>query len=115
MTEDKETGEISLTVSGLNKHKAIPYLLEKYGKEGIFNAFKDDEFLIDNMYIPVGYSGRNVSTYIDEETSGTLTDYLGNTAQYKELSSVNLEESTYTLSLSKDYIKFLFGIERRLQ
>ena len=104
-----ENGDISLTVSGLNKYKSIPYLMEQYGSEGIFEAFKDDEFNIDNMTIPEGYSGRMVSTYIDNETSGEIIDYLGNKGTYHELSSVNLEESTYTLSLSKDYMEFLIG------
>ena len=113
MVEEKD-GSISLTVSGLNKKKAIPYLLDKYGSDKIFDAFKDDEFGIDNMQIPKGFSGRNVSTYIDEETQGVVMDYLGNEGTYHELSSVHLEESTYTLSLSRDYIRFLFGIERSL-
>lgn len=113
MVEEKD-GTISLTVSGLNKKKAIPYLLEKYGSDKIFDAFRDDEFGIDNMQIPKGFSGRNVSTYIDEETQGVVVDYLGNKGTYHELSSVHLEESTYTLSLSRDYIRFLFGIERSL-
>ena len=64
------------------------------------------------MQIPAGHSGRNVSTYIDEETDGEVVDYLGNVGHYHEESSVHLEESTYTLSLSKDYIKFLLGIEK---
>ena len=109
-----ENGEISLTVSGLNKKKAIPYLLEKYGRDKIFDAFNDDEFHIDNMEIPAGHSGRMVSTYIDDETSGTLVDYFGNVGNYHELSSVNLENTTYTLSLSKDYLKFLFGLKNRI-
>lgn len=113
MTEEKG-GEISLTVSGLNKKKAIPFLLDKYGRENIFNAFKDDEFGIDNMVIPGGHSGRMISSYIDDETEGEVIDYLGNKNYYHELSSVNLSDSTYTLSLSKDYIKFLLGIRKEV-
>lgn len=111
---EHDDGEISLTVSGLNKKKAIPYLLEQYGRDGIFDAFTDDEFGVDNMTIPAGYSGRMVSTYIDEPTSGTLTDYLGNACEWSEQSSVNLEPSTYTLSLSKDYYLFLLGIRKEV-
>lgn len=111
----EENGEISLTVSGLNKKKAIPYLLEKYGKDGIFDAFTDDEFGIDNLQIPKGYSGRMVSTYIDEETQGSVVDYLGNVGSYHELSSVHLENSTYSLSLSKDYMAYLLGIRKEVK
>ena len=112
MTE--EDGEISLTVSGLNKKGAIPYLLDKYGTEGIFDAFTDDEFGIDNLRIPEGHSGRMVSTYIDEETTGEITDYLGNVSHYRESTSINLEESTYTLSLSNDYMMYLLGIRNEV-
>lgn len=112
MTE--EDGDISLTVSGLNKKQAIPYLLNKYGRDKIFDAFTDDEFGIDNMVIPAGHSGRMVSTYIDEETQGTVTDYLGNVGTYHEHTSINLEESTYTLSLAKDYYMFLLGIRKEV-
>src|SRR5699024_7666539 len=31
--------DFSLTVSGVNKKAAIPYLIEKYGANGIFDAF----------------------------------------------------------------------------
>ena len=110
----EKCNEISLTVSGLNKKQAIPYLLDKYGREGIFDAFRDDEFGIDNMVIPEGFSGRMISTYVDEETIGQVTDYLGNVGNYHELSSVNLSDSTYTLSLSKDYIRFLLGIRKEV-
>ena len=54
------------------------------------------------------------STYIDYETEGELTDYLGNVGHYHELSSVSLENSTYSLSLAKDYYKFLLGIKNRI-
>lgn len=112
MTE--EDGEISLTVSGLNKKSAVPYLLDKYGQENVFDAFIDDEYGIDNLMIPEGYSGRMVATYIDEETQGEVVDYLGNKGTYHELSSIHLGDSTYTLSLSKDYIMYLLGIRNEV-
>ena len=109
---EKESGDIVFTVSGMNKTKATPYLLEKYGRDGIFEAFIDDEFMIDNFTVPKGHSGRMVSSYIDEETEGDLTDYQGHTVHYHELSSINLEESAYSLSLSKDYIAYLLGVSK---
>ena len=105
LTVDGKNYDFSLTVSGINKKKAIPYLLETYGANGIFKAF--DNYL----YIPPNYSGKNILTYIDYETNGTLTDYLGNTAQFSELSSVNLSPSEYTLNLSVLYLQFLGGIK----
>lgn len=112
MTEDYTTHEISLTVSGLNKKVAIPYLLDKYGRDGIFDAFDFDDETLTGLVVPKGYSGRMISSYLDFPTSGNVTDYMGNTSDYYEKSSVNLSDSEYSLKLSDDYIKFLFGITK---
>ena len=96
----------SLTVSGVNKKTAIPYLYEKYGDK-IFDAFDD------GLVIPPQFTGKNIHTYIDEETTGEITDYRGVTISYYEKSSVHLEESSYELSLSKEFIDYLIGIKER--
>ena len=103
MTE--KNGTISLTVSGLNKTHAVPYLLDTYGTEGIFDAFTD------GLEIPANATGKNTHTYIDFECSGELTDYMGITAPYHELSSMNIEPAEYDLSIFKGYIKFLMGVK----
>ena len=105
LTVDGKKYDFSLTVSGINKKKAIPYLLEKYGDNGIFDAF--DNYL----YLPPNYSGKNILTYIDYETNGLLTDYLGNTREFHELSSVNLSPSEYTLNLSVLFLQYLGGLK----
>lgn len=104
LTVDGKKFDFSLTVSGINKKKAIPYLLEKYGENGIFEAF--DNYL----YLPPNYSGKNILTYIDYETDGLITDYLGNTKEFHELSSVNLSPSDYTLNLSVLFLQYLGGL-----
>ena len=104
LTVDGVNYDYSLTVSGINKHKAIPYLLEKYG-EKVFENFTD------YLYIPPQYSGKNILTYIDYETHGAITDYLGNTAQFNELSAVNISASEYTLNLTVQYLQYLSGIK----
>ena len=48
-------------------------------------------------------------TYIDEEISGKVVDYLGCESDYHELSFVHLENATFNLSLSNGYIEFLKG------
>lgn len=98
-----DSGKYSLTVSGLNKKKTMPYLMEKYGSN-IFNAFSD------GLYIPSEYTGKNTHTYIDDVQSGELTDYQGNTARYNEYSSIHLGASDYSLSISQEYINFLLNI-----
>ena len=103
---DKEKNiysKFSLTISGLNKKIAIPYLESK--SSDIFDLFKED------MYIPKGFTGKNIHTYIDEKRNGYITDYLGKTIQYEELTCVHMEESDYTLSLSREFVDYLLSIK----
>ena len=94
----------SLTVSGVNKKYAIPYLLDKY-HDKIFDEFTD------GLVIPPNHTGKNIHTYIDDETDGEVMDYFGNVAEYHELSSIHMEPSGYELSLSKEFIDYLLGIK----
>lgn len=94
----------SLTISGLSKFTAIPYLYNKYGDD-LMNAFKD------GMYIPKDYTGKNTHTYIDYEQKGVIMDYMGNSAEYYEKSSTHLEPCDYELSISREFLDFLLGIE----
>ena len=104
MTED-ENGKVSLTVSGVNKKTAIPYLLDKFGKDGIFDAFTN------YLEIPPKATGKNIHTYIDYEQEGTITDYKGVEATYKTPTGVHLEPTGYSLSLSVLYLNYLIGIK----
>lgn len=99
-----KNGKIFLTVSGVNKRKAEPYLMETYGLEGAFEAFDD------SLYIPAEYTGKDTHTYIDYPTWGNVTDYTGITAPYHELSSMHMEEAEYSLSMSVDFINWLRGV-----
>lgn len=103
MTE--KDGELSITVSGVNKRYAVPYLLKRY--KDPFKAFEDD------LKIPADYTGKMTHTYIDEVQDGDMTDYQGNTAHYHELSSVHLEKCEYSLSLSDAYLDLLMGFKER--
>lgn len=104
MTEDKD-GKVSLTVSGVNKKTAVPYLLDKYGKDGIFEAFTN------YLSIPPSATGKNIHTYIDYEQHGTVTDYNGVTKEFRTLTGVHLEPTGYSLSLSVLYLNYLMGIK----
>lgn len=101
-----QNGKFSITVSGVNKKHAVPYLLDKYGIDGVFDAFDDD------LYIPAEHTGKMTHTYIDYPVSGILTDYTGVTTTYSELSGVHLENADYSLSLSKAYIDYIMGIRQ---
>lgn len=103
MTE--EDGEISITVAGLNKKQAVPYIKElaiKLNKTP-FQVFSNE------LYIPADSTGKNTHSYIDYEFSTYLTDYLGNTELVHEYSAVHLSPAEYSLSLEEGYLKLLSG------
>ena len=104
MVEYKESGEISLTVAGLNKKTAVPYLKQKYGDK-IFDSFTN------KLQIPREYSGSNTHTYIDKEREGMITDYLGVKYHYKESTSVHIEQSEYNMKLSKEYVNYILQVQ----
>lgn len=101
----KKRGSFNLTVSGLNKKTCVPYLLNKYGEQGIFSAFNNE------LYIPPNFTGKNTHTYIDEPRTGTVLDYLGVPGEYNERSGVHLEKSDYSLKISREYLDYLLNIE----
>ena len=99
-------GMLSMTVAGVNKKFAIPYLLSKYSShELIFNVFGD------GMFIPEGHTGKQSLTYIDDVTTGSVTDYLGSTKLFFERSSIHMEPQSFYMSMIGDYLKFLEGVE----
>ena len=96
-----EAGGYSLTVAGLSKKTAMPYLKEMGDP---FNSFQND------MYIPAAYTGKLTHTYIDDEIVGVVEDYNGVAGQYKELSSVHLEPADYSLSISREYANYILNV-----
>ena len=98
-------GAYKLTGSGLNKRTCVPYLLDKYGEQGIFSAFNTE------LYIPPEYTGKNTHTYIDDSRTGTVVDYLGVAGEYNERSGVHLEKSDYSLKISREYLDYLLDVE----
>lgn len=97
----EENGKLKLTVAGLGKKVACEYISQQ----------KDPfEFFSMGMYIPSDNTGKMIHTYLDDELSGTVTDYMGVSATYKELSAVHLSKSDYELSLSRIYIDYILSI-----
>lgn len=118
MKHDEDGYTYELTCSGLDKTLAGPYLMfHKYtDKSGqrvpldIWKAFSD------GVYIEPSATGKLTHTYLDDEFSGTVTDYLGNTADYHEMSGTHLSGCDYTLSVEDDYlttIEYIIGLTRR--
>lgn len=94
-----KNGKYSLTVAGVNKSKAMEYILVNY---------KDPfDGLSGELVVPKEYSGRLTLSYVDEERAGIVTDYLGNVARYYEKSYIHMAPSDYSLTLSEEYRMFL--------
>lgn len=104
----KDSGEMQMTVAGLNKKIGLKYL--QFGDTSGKSVF--DKFNA-NMYIPENWTGKNIHAYIDYPTSGYVTDYLGNTITYSELSSIHMEPTDYTLSIGAEYADYLANIHTR--
>lgn len=103
LTVDGKSYNYSLTVSGVNKRAAVPYMV---ANGDVFSQFED------GLIIPPQYCGKNLHTYIDYPTTGKVTDYLGTEEEYEELSSTHLSPTSYSLSLSKLYIDYLLNIKQ---
>lgn len=110
----EHNGDIEITVAGVSKKAGVEYL--KHAFKDNDNIFKNFE---ENLYFPAEYnhngekrngSGKLCHTYIDIETSGEVIDYLGNKCSYYEASSMHMENTDYTMSLTQDFINLLLGI-----
>lgn len=108
----KDFGKVQITVAGLNKQLCIPYLCKgwSYSLDGKKEFNSPFDVFTEDLYIPPQFTGKNVHTYIDEMREGYLTDYLGTTAYYKELSGIHLGQSEYSLKLSAEYSDYLLSI-----
>lgn len=99
---------LSITVSGVNKFVAVPYILNDLAKGDVMKAL---DLFEDGLRIPAGEAGKQIHAYNDDEITGELTDYLGNTADYHEYSCIHLEPTGYNLSLASMYVDYLRHIE----
>ena len=97
--------DYSITVSGLNKHYTVPYLIEEYEGCDLFTIFEEE------LYIPKEKTGKLTHTYIDEEIKGTIKDYLGTPCAFHELSAVHLEPADYKLDLTQEFIDYIFEMQ----
>ena len=93
--------EVHLTVSGVDKKAATPYLINKYGKYGLFKHFDN------TLVIPGEHTGKLTHYYLDEPMEGYVTDYLGNTIKYKSRSGIYLEKASYSFSMELGYLRYL--------
>lgn len=135
-------GLINMTVSGVNKNYAIPYLLYRYcdfdyelcklaysndprlvkeseeAKKKLVELHKSKSYLPvfgafdNNLVIPPGYSGKSIHTYVDQAYSAMVTDYLGNQELCMEYSYTHLEPTGYNFSMAVEYLEYLTGLTK---
>lgn len=113
-----EDGELHITIAGVSKKKGKLFLERKFKTmENIFKHFND------KLDFPASYtykenneikedtaSGKLTHTYLDDEMTGVVVDYLGNSCSYKEKSAVHLEKADYCLSLESDFLNYIKGV-----
>ncbi len=92
-----------LTCAGLSKEKGMKYI-EKVAKEKGVSPFEIFDY---GLTIPKEESGRQTSTYVDNEVEGFLTDYKGKRGHYHELSYIHMENTTVTIRDGGKYIESL--------
>lgn len=95
--------DLVLTVAGLSKKNGINYMTRICNNDykKVFDMFDDE------LYIPADETGKNTHTYIDEEMKIQSIDYQGNKENVYIPSSIHLGKCEFTLSISKQYNKFL--------
>ena len=101
MVESK--GKLTLTVAGLSKRNGIEHMTEVAG--GDFD--KVFEMFDDSLHIPAEKTGKMTHSYVDDEISFKVTDYLGVETQVDVLSGIHLESCEFTLALSDKYVEFV--------
>lgn len=134
------SGKLGLTVAGVNKNYALPYLLHKfcgfdydlcimaYNEDPRFEKEHEEalsqlieqhktisydpvfEEFDDSLEIPPGYSGKSIHTYIDVPFGAWVTDYNGVKKLCYEKSYTHLEETGYKFSMAQEYLDYLAGI-----
>lgn len=99
--------DIEFTVAGVNKKAIKEYMLEKYGLDGVFDAFTR------SLDIPKGHTGKLTHTYIDQEWQGRLVDYNGVPFDYYEKSSIHMEPAPFKISMLDAFWDYISGIQQK--
>ncbi len=94
---------LHITIAGLSKQNGASYMMNQCGGnvKKVFAMFNDE------LYIPADGTGKNTHTYIDTPITADITDYTGINKIVTALSGVHLSPCDFTLSISKQYNKFL--------
>lgn len=108
---------LHVTVSGLNKKMTADFLTRDCNLSGKYPDKKKCEFVFarfsDDITVPAECTGKMIHTYIDDEFSMQLTDYQGNTTTVHEYSYVHLENTSYHMTIGKEFKAFLNEIAEK--
>ena len=130
-----KNGIPGLTVSGVNKNLALPFMLNKFcgvDYELAKMAYNFDpryeeeqkkaasqlrdmkidykplfENFDDSLVIPKGFSGKMTHTYCDFEYAALIEDYQGHKSLCYEKSYTHLEPAEYVFSIAIEYLNYL--------
>lgn len=102
---ETKTNEIKATIAGLPKSAGKEFFKKQKDPFEVFAAGDKKH----PLKISAEESNKNVLTYIDDDTSGVLTDYLGQSEKYTSLSCIHMEKTAFSLSLSDEFLDFIHG------
>ena len=132
-----EDGQLNITISGVNKKTAIPWLVKKLKREVWKEHIKNNNYSIkdilqkrkviypkickecfdlcfeafeEGLIIPESATGKMTHYYIDKCYEGDLIDYQGNHYHYISPSAIYLEKASYSFDINQQYIDFLKGV-----
>lgn len=100
---------IHATVAGVSKRSCENYLMELSNGD----PSKAFEYFTNDLTIPKEKTGKNILTYIDDDRKGTLVDCQGNEYDYHEKSCIHMEETSFCMSMSSTFLKYLTGIRNK--
>lgn len=99
-------GQIHLTVSGIRKKEGENFLNDVCQGD----IMKMYDMFADGMEVPKDQTGKNTLTYIDEPKKGVITGIDGVPYEYNQPTSIHMEETSYKMGMSADFVKYLLGI-----
>lgn len=105
----QKDGAYSLTVAGLNKKVAMPYI---ESKAKALNCTPFDLFT-DDLFIDGEHSGKLLHTYLNIDKIVKIKDYLGNILDVHVHDGIHLEPTPFTLSIPYLYLEYIKGIKTK--
>lgn len=103
----QKDGEYELTLAGCGKRTGCEYLKTFPDPFSEFRIDLDNKK--DSLSIPAEYSNRLLTKFIDDEHEGDVTDYLGHSYHYHELSAIHMEPEPYKLTADDAFLRFIKG------